>query len=97
MSNPGSHLDSQLRLEKEAAFKSGDIIRFKESKCKFRKVVKEAKQLYSKKLQLQFSPNDCASLWKGSHRTQIDCKLKAPHSANDLRLANSLNEFYPSP
>ncbi|KAK0140802.1 hypothetical protein N1851_022205 [Merluccius polli] len=83
----------RLRLDKEEAFWSGDKDRFKEAKYKFSKAVKEAKRLYSEKLQHQFSANDSASAWKGL--TQITKnKPKAPHSINDQRLANDLNEFY---
>jgi len=56
---------SQLRRQKEEAFKSGDRDRFKESKHRFSKAVREAKRLYSEKLKLQFSANDSASVWKG--------------------------------
>ncbi len=83
----------QLRLEKDAAFKCGDKIRFKESKHKFSKAAREAEQLYSEKLQLQFSANDSTSVWKGL-RQITNCKPKAPHSDYDQRLANNLNEFY---
>ncbi|KAF7651884.1 hypothetical protein LDENG_00104270 [Lucifuga dentata] len=49
----------QLRLQKEEVFKSGDRDRFRESKYRFSKAVREAKQLYSEKLQhqKQFLPN----------------------------------------
>ena len=83
----------RLRLDKEEAFRSGDKDRFKEAKYKFSKVVKEAKRLYSEKLQHQFSANDSASVWKGL-RQITNYKPKAPHSINDQRLANDLNEFY---
>ncbi|KAK0149989.1 hypothetical protein N1851_009222 [Merluccius polli] len=45
----------RLRLDKEEAFRSGDKDRFKEAKYKFSKAVKEAKRLYSEKLQHKFS------------------------------------------
>ncbi|XP_058470194.1 uncharacterized protein LOC131444080 [Solea solea] len=48
----------RLWLDKEEAFRSGDKDRFKEAKYKFSKAVKEAKRLYSEKLQHQFSAND---------------------------------------
>ena len=83
----------QLRLAKEQAFRSGDRDCFKESKYRFRKAVREAKRLYSEKLQHQFSANDSASVWKGL-RQITGFKAKAPHSINDSRLANDLNEFY---
>ncbi|XP_076581854.1 uncharacterized protein LOC143317730 [Chaetodon auriga] len=83
----------QLRLAKEEAFRSGDKDRYKESKYKFSKAVKEAKRLYSEKLQHQFSANDSASVWKGL-RQITNYKPKAPHSINDRRLANDLNQFY---
>ena len=37
----------RLRLDKEAAFRSGDRDRFKETKNRFSKVVREANRLYS--------------------------------------------------
>ena len=83
----------RLRLDKEEAFRSGDKDRFKEAKYKFSKAVKEAKRLYSEKLQHQFSANDSASVWKGL-RQITNYKPKAPHSINNQRLANDLNEFY---
>ncbi|KAK0144347.1 RNA-directed DNA polymerase from mobile element jockey [Merluccius polli] len=83
----------RLRLDKEEAFRSGDKDRFKEAKYKFSKAVKEAKRLYSEKLQHQFSANDSASVWKGL-RQITNYKPKAPHSINDPRLANDLNKFY---
>ncbi|XP_035282188.1 uncharacterized protein LOC118231922 [Anguilla anguilla] len=83
----------QLRLAKEEAFRSGDKDRFKESKYRFSKAVRDAKRLYSEKLQQQFSENNSASVWKGL-RQITNYKPKAPHSTNDLRLANDLNEFY---
>lgn len=84
-----------LRREKEAAFRSGDRARFRESKYKFSKAVREAKQLNSDKLQQQFLANDPDSVWKGL-RQITNCKPKAPHSAsaNDLLLAKNLNNFY---
>ncbi|KAK0146722.1 hypothetical protein N1851_013929 [Merluccius polli] len=51
----------RLSLDKEEAFRSGDKDKFKEAKYKFSKGVREAKQLYSAKLQHQFSANDTAS------------------------------------
>ena len=83
----------KLRLEKEEAFRSGDRVRFRESKYRFGKEVREAKRLYSEKLQHQFSANDSASVWKGL-RLITSCKPRAPHSTNDPRLANDLNKFY---
>src|SRR4029434_9570077 len=50
-----------------------------ETKYRFSKEVREAKRLYSEKLQHQFSTN---------------CKPRAPHSTNDSHLANDLNEFH---
>ena len=67
--------------------------RFKEAKYKFSKAVKEAKRLYSEKLQHQFSANDSAYVWKGI-RQITNYKPKAPHSINDQRLAIDLDEFY---
>ena len=83
----------RLRLDKEETFWSGDQDRFKEVKYKFSKAVKKATRLYSEKLQHQFSANDSASVWKGL-RQITNYKPKAPHSINNQRLANDLNEFY---
>ena len=75
------------------AFRSGDRVRYIESKYRFSKEVREATHLYSEKLQHQFAANDSASVWKGL-RLITNCKPRAPHSTNDPRLANDLNEFY---
>ncbi|KAK3510058.1 hypothetical protein QTP70_026788, partial [Hemibagrus guttatus] len=40
-----------------------------------------------------FQTNDSASVWKGL-KAITNYKPRAPHSVNDLRLANSLNEYY---
>ena len=45
--------------------------RFIELKYRFSKEVREAKRLYSKKFQHQFSANDSAFVWKGFRRLQI--------------------------
>ncbi|KAK0134576.1 RNA-directed DNA polymerase from mobile element jockey [Merluccius polli] len=79
----------RLRLDKEEAFRSGDEDRFKEAKYKFSKAVKEAKRLYSEKLRSNINSQPTTL------RLQItNYKPKAPHSINDQRLANDLNEFY---
>ena len=83
----------RLRLDKEDAFRSGDKDRFKESKKRFSKAVREAKRLYSERLKRQFSTNDSASVWRGL-RQITNYRPRAPHSTNDSRLANDLNEFY---
>lgn len=83
----------RLRLEKEQAFKSGDRDRFKESKNRFSKVVREAKRLYSERLKHQFSANDSSSVWRGL-RQITNYKPRVAHTTNDSRLANDLNEFY---
>src|SRR4029434_4962813 len=51
----------KLRLEKEEAFRSGDRDRFIETKYRFSKKVREAKRLYSEKLDHQFSTSDSDS------------------------------------
>ncbi|CAG6022009.1 unnamed protein product, partial [Menidia menidia] len=55
----------QLRLQKEEAFRSGDRDRYKESKYRFSKAVRDAKRLYAENLKQQLSANDSASVWKG--------------------------------
>ena len=83
----------QLRLAKEKAFRSGVKDKFKESKYRFSKAVRDAKLSYSKRLQRQFSDNDPASVWKGL-RLLTNYKPSAPHSIDDPHLANDLNKFY---
>ena len=83
----------QLRLAKEKAFRSGVKDKFKESKYRFSKAVRDAKLSYSKRLQRQFSDNDPASVWKGL-RLLTNYKPSVPHSINDPHLANDLNKFY---
>ena len=92
--SPGSPAKlKQLRLEKEAAFKSGDMDSFRLAKYSFGKKIKEAKRQYSKKLEQQFAANDSSSVRKGL-RVITGCKTKSPHSLEDLKLANELNDFY---
>ncbi|CAG5866946.1 unnamed protein product [Menidia menidia] len=81
----------QLRLQEEKAFRSGD--RDKESKYRFSEAVRDAKRLYAENLKQQFPANDSASVWRGSDRSPTT-NLNPPHSVNDLRLANKLNDFY---
>ncbi|KAJ8390453.1 hypothetical protein AAFF_G00103880 [Aldrovandia affinis] len=83
----------QLRLEKERAFKSGDKDRLRLARYTFTKAIKEAKRQYSERLEQQVSANDSASVWRGL-REITNYKTKSPHSMNDLRLTNDLNEFY---
>src|SRR4029434_5838929 len=52
-----------------------------ETKYRFSKEVREAKRLYSEKLQHQFSASDSASVWKGL-RQLTNGKPRAPHSTN---------------
>ncbi|CAG5850050.1 unnamed protein product [Menidia menidia] len=84
----------QLRLQKEEAFRSGDRDRYKESKYRFSKAVRDAKRLYAENLKQQLSANDSASVWKGLRQITNYKKPNPPHSVNDLRLANELNDFY---
>lgn len=74
----------QLRLRKEEVFRSWDRDRCQEAKYRFSKAVRDAKRLYSEKLQEQFSANDSASVWKGLN----NCKPKAPPLRLTLCLAN---------
>ena len=83
----------RLRLVKEEAFRSGDKDRYKESKNRFSKAVREAKRLYSERLKHKFSANDSVSVWRGL-RQITNFKPRAPYSTNNSRLANHLNEFY---
>ncbi|KAK3561311.1 hypothetical protein QTP86_030608, partial [Hemibagrus guttatus] len=83
----------RLRSEKEAAFRSGDRGKYKEAKYRFSKEVRKAKTEHGERMQQQFQTNDSASVWKGL-KAIINYKPRAPHSVNDLRLANSLNEYY---
>ena len=80
----------QLRLEREAAFRSGDRDGYKEAKYRFSGEVRNAK---TERLQQQFSTNNSATLWKGL-RQLTNYKPIAPHAADDLRLANSLSDCY---
>ncbi|KAK3562861.1 hypothetical protein QTP86_010779 [Hemibagrus guttatus] len=83
----------RLRSEKEAAFRSGDRGKYKEAKYRFSKEVRKAKTEHGERMQQQFQTNDSASVWKGL-KAITNYKPRAPHSVNDLRLANSLNEYY---
>lgn len=46
------------RFEMEEAFRRGGMDKFKEAKYRFNKVMKQAKRLYSEKLQQQFLANN---------------------------------------
>ncbi|KAK3518406.1 hypothetical protein QTP86_003494, partial [Hemibagrus guttatus] len=83
----------RLRSEKEAAFRSGDRGKYKEAKYIFSEEVRKAKTEHGERMQQQFQTNDSASVWKGL-KAITNYKPRAPHSVNDLRLANSLNEYY---
>ncbi|KAK3537244.1 hypothetical protein QTP70_004664 [Hemibagrus guttatus] len=83
----------RLRSEKEAAFRSGDRGKYKETKYRFSEEVRKAKTEHGERMQQQFQTNDSASVWKGL-KAITNYKPRAPHSVNDLRLANSLNEYY---
>ncbi|XP_034404905.1 aurora kinase-like [Cyclopterus lumpus] len=83
----------KLRLQKDQALRSGDKDLYTESKYRFSKAVRDAKRLYSEKLQQQLSANDSASLWRGL-RQITNYKPKSPHSMNNVLLADDLNEFY---
>ncbi|KAK3507045.1 hypothetical protein QTP70_001910 [Hemibagrus guttatus] len=83
----------RLRSEKEAAFRSGDRGKYKEAKYRFSEEVRKAKTEHGERMQQQFQTNDSASVWKGL-KAITNYKPRAPHSVNDLRLANSLNEYY---
>ncbi|KAK3527699.1 hypothetical protein QTP86_034173 [Hemibagrus guttatus] len=82
-----------LRSEKEAASRSGDREKYKEAKYRFSEEVIRAKTEHCERMQQQFQTNDSASVWKGL-KAITNYKPRAPHSVNDLRLANSLNEYY---
>ncbi|KAK3506753.1 hypothetical protein QTP70_023750, partial [Hemibagrus guttatus] len=84
---------TRLRSEKEAAFRSGDRGKYKEAKYRFSEEVRKAKTEHGERMQQQFQTNDSASVWKGL-KAITNYKPRAPHSVNDLRLANSLNEYY---
>ncbi|KAK3509002.1 hypothetical protein QTP70_015947, partial [Hemibagrus guttatus] len=83
----------RLRSEKEAASRSGDREKYKEAKYRFSEEVIRAKTEHCERMQQQFQTNDSASVWKGL-KAITNYKPRAPHSVNDLRLANSLNEYY---
>ncbi|KAK3528689.1 hypothetical protein QTP70_009067 [Hemibagrus guttatus] len=83
----------RLRSEKEATFRSGDRGKYKEAKYRFSEEVRRAKTEHGERMQQQFQATDSASVWKGL-KAITNYKPRAPHSLNDLRLANSLNEYY---
>ncbi|KAM8848941.1 uncharacterized protein ACB058_012437 isoform 1-T1 [Synchiropus picturatus] len=84
---------SQIRREKEAARKSGDRSCYKEVKYRFQRELKKAKAAYSDKLTQQFSANDSAAVWRGL-KVLTNYKPRAPHTLNNLTLAQDLNNFY---
>ncbi len=56
-------------------------------------VLREAKWLYSEKLQHQFSANN-SMIWLSIFLTKPNFRPKSPDSINDLALTNELNVFY---
>ncbi|KAK3513973.1 hypothetical protein QTP70_000319 [Hemibagrus guttatus] len=83
----------RLKSEKEAAFRSGDKGKYKEAKYRFSEEVRRAKTEHGERMKQRFQTNNSASVWKGLNAI-TNYKPRAPHSVNDLRLANSLNEYY---
>ncbi|KAM8822045.1 uncharacterized protein ACB058_021701 [Synchiropus picturatus] len=84
---------SQIRREKEAARKSGDRSCSKEVKYGFQRELKKATAAHSDKLTQQFSANDSAAVWRGL-KVLTNYKPRAPHTLNNLTLAQDLNNFY---
>ena len=83
----------KLRLEKEAARQRGDKDGFREARYKFEAAAKREKQLYSQKLQKQFSDGNAASVWRGLKQI-TNYKPKPPQTTGNTHLVNELNEFY---
>lgn len=71
----------QLRVEKAAALRSGERDGYKEAKYRFSREVRNAKLLYTERLQQQFSTSN-------GLRQLTNYKLRAHHTADDLQLAN---------
>lgn len=82
-----------LRSEKEAARRSGDVVRFRQAKYRFAKAVREAKHRFAEKLRQQLSEGNSSSVWKGL-KTITNYKPKSPQTSDNLPLADELNEFY---
>lgn len=83
----------QLRSEKEAVRRSGDVVRFRQAKYTFAKAVKEAKHHFAQKLRQKLSEGNSSSVWKGL-KTITNYKPKFPQTSDNFPLANELNEFY---
>ncbi len=83
----------QLSQAKEDAYRKGDKVLYKQSKCTLGMKIRVAKRNYSGKLRNNLSSSDSASVWKGMkvitrHKTPSLSTLQNQH------LADELNEFY---
>ncbi len=84
---------SQLRQAKEDARRNGDRVLYKQAKNTLEKEIRVAKRNYSKKLLIQFSSSDTASVWKGM-KDITNYKTPSPSTVENQQLADDLNEFY---
>ncbi|KAK3530146.1 hypothetical protein QTP86_015155 [Hemibagrus guttatus] len=73
---------------KEDTFRNGDRVLYI-----LNKEIRVAKRSYAKKLEIQFSANDPASVWKGL-KDITNCKTPSPSTEDNHQLAEDLNEFY---
>ncbi|KAK3554489.1 hypothetical protein QTP70_024290, partial [Hemibagrus guttatus] len=73
---------------------SGNMDEYKAASYRVRRVVKEVKRRYRKKLESQFHQNGSRSLWQGL-RTITDYRTPSSRRVNaDASLADELNTFY---
>ncbi len=83
----------QLRQAKEDAYRKGDKVLYKQTKCTLEKEIRVAKINYSDKLRIQFSSSDSASVWKGLKEI-TNYKTPSPSTVENQQQAEDLNEFY---
>ncbi len=83
----------QLRQAKEAAYRKGDKVLYKQAKYTLEKELRVAKRNYSEKIRIQFSSSDSASVWKGLKEI-TNYKTPSTSTVENQQLADDLNEFY---
>ncbi len=83
----------QLRQAKKYIYRKGYKVLYKQAKYTLEKEIRVAKRNYSKKLRIQFSSSDSASVWKGM-KDITSYNTPSPSTVKNQQQADNLNEFY---
>ncbi len=83
----------QLRQAKKYIYRKGYKVLNKQAKYTLEKEIRVAKRNYSKKLRIQFSSSDSASVWKGM-KDITSYNTPSPSTVKYQQQADNLNEFY---